>query len=305
MLKEDVERYIALRRSTGFKLKESAKLLANYAEFAEGKGERYIRTQTAIAWASQASTPDMCYRRITDVIRLGRHLRAEDARHEIPPEGVFTSHRTKFVPYIFTADEIARFIKAAYDVQKNESLPVRREIYAVLFGLVSVTGLRISEALELRLTDIQQDGILHIRKAKFGKSRLVPLHPSTSAVLDQYLTLRRDIISEDDYLFLSEGKRKICYSVAHSAFHKILDRAGIAPGRERRPRIHDLRHSFATRVLEQCGAGEDAIARHAVALMTYMGHSNLRYTYRYLHRTPELLAEMAQAAEALVAEGRR
>ena len=220
MLREDVQRYIALRRSTGFKLKESAKLLAHYAEFAEGKGERYVRSQTAIAWAGQASTPDMCYRRITDVIRLARHLRAEDVRHEVPPEGVFTSHRTKFVPYIFTADEIARFIEAAYDVQKDEALPVRREIYAVLFGLISVTGLRISEALELRLTDIKPNGILHIRKTKFGKSRLVPLHPSVSAVLGQYLGLRRDIVADDDHLFLSEGKRKIYYSVAHRAFHE-------------------------------------------------------------------------------------
>ena len=302
MLKEDVQHYIALRRSTGFKLKESAKLLADYAAFAEEKGDRYVRTRTAISWASQASTPDMCYRRITDVIRLARHLRAEDVQHEIPPEGVFSSHRTEFVPYIFTADEIARLIEAAYDVQKDEALPVRREIYAVLFGLISVTGLRISEALELCVMDVQPNGILHIRKTKFGKSRLVPLHPSVVVVLGKYLALRRDVVADDDHLFLSEGKRKIYYSVAHRAFHEILDRAGIAPGRERRPRIHDLRHTFATRVLEQCGAGENAIARHAVALMTYMGHSNLRYTYRYLHRTPELLAEMANAAEALVAE---
>ena len=177
MLKADVQRYIALRRSTGFKLKESAKLLANFAEFAGGKGDQHVQTQTAIAWAGQASTPDMCYRRITDVIRLARYLRAEDIRHEVPPEGVFTSHRTKFVPYIFAADELTRFIEAAYDVQKNEVLPARREIYAVLFGLISVTGLRISEALELRLTDVQPDGILQIRNTKFGKSRFVPLHP--------------------------------------------------------------------------------------------------------------------------------
>ena len=303
MLKEDVQRYITLRRSTGFKLKDSARLLADYADFAEAKGDQYIRTCTAIAWAEQASTPDARYRRITDVIRLARFLQAENVRHEIPPSGVFASHRTKFVPYIFTADELARFIDAAHEVQKDEVLPVRREIYAVLFGLIAVTGLRISEALELRLPDIQPDGILHIRKTKFGKSRFIPLHPSVSIVIDRYLDLRRAVVAEDDHLFLSVGKRKIYYSVVQRIFHEILDRAGIAPGRQRRPRIHDLRHTFATRVLEQCGAGQDAIARHGVALMTYMGHSNLRYTYRYLHRTPELLANMAHAAETLVEEG--
>ena len=266
MLKEEVERYIALRRSMGFKLKESAMLLAKYADFAEAQGEQYVRAQTAIAWAAEASTPDMRYRRIADVTRLAHHLRAEDIRHEIPPEGVFTSHRTKFVPYIFTADELARFIDAAYEVQKDEVLPVRREIYAVLFGLISVTGLRISEALELRLPDVRPDGVLLIRKTKFAKSRMIPLHPSVSTVLGQYLNLRRDIVSEDDHLFLSEGKRKIYYSVVNRAFHEILNQARIAPDRKRRPRIHDLRHTFATRVLEQCGAGQDVIARRAVAL---------------------------------------
>lgn len=304
MLKEDVQRYISLRQSTGFKLKQSARLLADFAGFAEAKGDLYVRTRTAIAWAEQASTPDTRYRRITDVIRLARHLRAEDVRHEVPPSGVFTSHRTKFIPYIFTPDELERLIDAAYEVQKDEALPVRREIYAVLFGLIAVTGLRISEALELRLADVQPNGILHIRKTKFGKSRLVPLHASVSVVIDRYIDLRRAVVADDDHLFLSVGKRKIYYSVVQRVFHEILDRAGIAPSRQRRPRIHDLRHTFATRVLEQRGAGQDAIARHAVALMTYMGHSNPRYTYQYLHRTPELLTEMAHSAETLVEEGR-
>lgn len=304
MLTEDINRYIALRRSLGFKLKETAKNLASFGRFAEAKAERHIRTATAVAWAEEASTPDTRYRRITDVIRLASFLQAEDAKHEVPPTGVFRSHRTKFIPYIFTGDELARLIDAARVRQQEECVPVRREIYAVLFGLIASTGLRISEALNLTLSDVLPDGILHIRKTKFGKSRMVPLHPSMMRILDRYLELRLAVAAEDDHLFLSEGKRKIYYSVPHKAFHEILAIAAIAPGRSRRPRIHDLRHTFATRVLEQCGAGREAIARHAVAVMTYMGHSNLRYTYWYLHRTPELLAEISAAAEDLLMEGR-
>ena len=216
---------------------------------------------------------------------------------------MFVSHRTKFVPYIFTFEELTRFVDAARLMQQHERTPIRREIYAVLFGLIALTGLRISEALDLRLSDIQPDGILQIRNTKFGKSRMVPLHRSVVSALDSYLDLRRDVIAEDDHVFLSGGKRRIYYSVVQRAFHEILDIAAIAPGRPRRPRIHDLRHTFATRVLEQSGAGREAIARHAVALMTYMGHSNLRYTYWYLHRTPELMAKVSAAAETLMMEG--
>lgn len=303
MLTEDINRYIALRRSQGFKLKETAKNLTSFGRYAEAKTEHHVRTVTAVAWAKEASTPDTRYRRITDIIRLASFLRAEDAAHEVPPTGVFRSHRTKFIPYIFTGDELTRLINAARVRQQEESLPVRREIYAVLFGLIASTGLRISEALNLTLSDVLPDGILHVRKTKFGKSRMVPLHASMVRILDQYLELRLAVAAEDDHLFLSEGKRKIYYSVPQRAFHEILAIAAIAPGRSRRPRIHDLRHTFATRVLEKCGAGREAIARHAVALMTYMGHSNLRYTYWYLHRTPELLSEISATAEKLM-EGR-
>lgn len=304
MLIDDVGRYIALRRSLGFKLKETAKNLDLFCRFAEGRGERYVRTVTAAAWAEEASTPDTRYRRITNVIRLAIFLHAEDVNHEIPPTGIFRSHRTKFVPYIFSADELVRFVEAARLMQEGEDLPVRREIYAVLFGLIATTGIRISEALNLTVGDVLPDGVLHIRKTKFGKSRMVPLHPSMMHVLSRYLKLRQAVIAEDHHLFLSEGKRRIYYSVAQRAFHEILTLADIAPGRQRRPRIHDLRHTFATRILAQCGAGRDAIARHAVALMTYMGHSNLRYTYWYLHRTPELMADISAAAESLLGERR-
>ena len=303
MLIEEINRYIALRRSLGFKLKETAKNLAWFGQFVEARGERHVRTATAVAWAEGASTPDTRYRRITDVIRLATFLHAEDAAHEIPPGGIFKAHRTKFIPYIFTDDELARLIIAARVRQQDESSPVRREIYAVLFGLIASTGLRISEALNLTLSDVLPDGILHIRKTKFGKSRMVPLHPSVMPILDRYMELRLAVAANDDHLFLSEGKRKIYYSVPQKVFHEILAIAAIAPGRSRRPRIHDLRHTFATRVLEKSGAGRDAIARNAVALMTYMGHSNLRYTYWYLHRTPELLAEISAAAEELLTEG--
>jgi integrase/recombinase XerD len=301
MLIADIERYLALRRSLGFKLEQAAEYLESFAGFAAASGERHIRTQTAIEWAQTAPTPDSRYRRLRDVARAARFLHIEDPAHEIPPTGFFARSRNKLIPYIFTPDDLGRLLEAAAELHRHERYPVQRRRYAMLFGLIAATGLRITEALNLRLGDVLPGGVVHIRETKFGKSRLVPLHATVRDALDRYLDLRAGFVGLVDCLFLSARGRRISYSVANRAFRDIIRFADIAPGRARRPRIHDLRHTFATRVLEQCGAGREAIARHAVALMTYMGHADLRYTYWYLQATPELMIDIATAAEALIA----
>ena len=303
MLIDDLQRYIALRRSLGFKLVRPSQHLVSFARFAADKGERHIRAQTALSWAGTAPEPTSGtrYRRLRDVARAARFLRAEDPAHEIPPAGLFATSKTRLIPYIYTSDELVLILEAAVEMQRHEPNPMRRQVYVMLFGLIAATGLRVSEALGLRLGDVLPDGILRIREAKFGKSRLVPLHATVRKILDGYLALRRNVIGPDDHLFLSARGRSINYSVVNKAFRHILRLADIAPGRARRPRIHDLRHSFATRVLEQCGAGRESIARRTVALMTYMGHSNPRYTYWYLQATPVLMNQVAAAAEAWIA----
>ncbi len=172
----------------------------------------------------------------------------------------------------------------------------------MLFGLIAATGLRVSEGLNLRLGDVLPGGVLHIRETKFYKSRLVPLHATVVEVLDRYLDLRGRFAGSDDHLFLSMEGSALAYSTARCAFLRILQLANIAPARTRRPRIHDLRHSFATRVLEQCGTKREEVARHFVALSTYLGHADIAHTYWYLQATPELMTDIAAAAEALVTE---
>lgn len=303
MLTDDFNRYISLRRALGYKLERAASHLASFAAFATDKGDSHVRAQTAVAWAQMAPSPDTQYRRLRDLIRAAHFLRAEDLKHEIPPAHLFAASRARMVPYIYAPDELVRLLDAAADMQRQEQHPLRRQVYVMLFGLIAVTGLRISEALDLRLGDVLPDAVLRIRNTKFGKTRLVPLHPSVGKVLDQYRLLRQEFASTDDHLFLSARGQRIHYTVAHKAFRHMLRLAGVAPGRVRCPRIHDLRHSFATRVLETGGAGRDTIARHAVALMTYMGHSDLRYTYWYLQATPTLMGDAAAAAEALMVGG--
>jgi integrase len=162
--------------------------------------------------------------------------------------------------------------------------------------------LRISEALALKLQDIQPDGVLHIRDTKFRKSRLVPLHASTREALQRYLNARRRRAGDSDWLFPSAQHRQMCSRVVNYTFSCILRRAGIAPERRTQPRIHDLRHTFATRVLVQCGADRGVVARHFVALSTYLGHADVRNTYWYLEATPQMMTDIASAAETLVGE---
>jgi integrase/recombinase XerD len=299
MLTTDVERYLTMRKSLGFRLLQKTRLLRAYARFAVTRGDTHVRASTALAWATEASTPRTRYTRLADVSDLARFLRAEDSSHEMPPSGVFSSSITRLSPYIYSPEEVTRIVEAAGQLYKT--YPLIRETYATLFGLIASTGMRISEALGLTLNDIQPGAILLVREAKFGKSRLIPLHPTTADALNRYLDSRRKLRVADGHLFLSAGNRRIARSVVNYTFRRVAQLAGIAPARERLCRIHDLRHTFATRSLEACATRRDAVGRHFVALATYMGHADIAHTYWYLEAVPELMIDIAAAAEALVA----
>jgi integrase/recombinase XerD len=303
VLNDDVNRYTTLRRTLGYKLVKAERHLRAFARFAAGRGETHIRTASVRAWIETvARTPGARARRLTDLILFARFLYAEDPRHEVPRTDVTPSRKTRPIPYIYTPDEIARILDAAGQLRHQKPNPLRRQLYVMLFGLIAATGLRVSEALALKLDDIQPDGVLHIRETKFRKSRLVPLHATVVEALERYLEVRRQRAGESDWLFPSVQHRGMCSTTVNYTFRCILRRAEIATERSQQPRIHDLRHTFATRVLEQCGAERGAVARHFVALSTYLGHADIRNTYWYLQATPEMMADIASAAEMLVGE---
>jgi integrase/recombinase XerD len=265
MLIAHVERYISLRQALGYKLKELARNLHGFAKFATDRGDAHILISTVEDWAAGASSPFVRYIRVRDITRLARFLNAENSKHQIPSDPFHVSlHRR--LPYIYAQEEIVQLMAAARRLR--ESYPLRRQVYATMIGLMAATGLRISEVLNLHLRDILPDGILQIRDTKFGKSRLVPLHPTVATALDRYLQARRGLASTDNHVFLSGRNRRIHVSIAWYTFDRIRKLASIAPNQSRRPRIHDLRHTFATRVLEQCSTQREAVARHCVALAT-------------------------------------
>ncbi|HWW81989.1 MAG TPA: tyrosine-type recombinase/integrase [Vicinamibacterales bacterium] len=298
MLTAHVERYLHLRQTLGYKLRDATRGLRAFAGFAAARGDTHLRESTAVTWAAAAPSPSARYIRLRIVRHLAQFLHAEDPGHEVPPSNLFHCPKVRPLPYIYTPEEIARIVAAASHLQK--AYPFRRQVYTTLLGLIAATGLRVSEALDLRLADVWPDGVLHIRHTKFGKSRHVPLHPTVVAALGRYLEARRQWPVTDDHVFVSAGNRRIAASTVNYTFRRVLRLAGITSLQSRLPRIHDLRHTFATRALEQCSTRREAVARHFVALATYLGHADITNTYWYLEATPELMRDVAAAAEALV-----
>ena len=240
-------------------------------------------------------------RRYQTVCRFAQYLRVEDSRHESPPTNYFGYRKTRRVPRIYSRDEIAGLVLAATRLPSSDSLLPKT--YAALISLLAATGLRISEALHLLVSDITPDGLL-IRKTKFQKTRLVPLHDTAVTGLGHYLTHRQEARSGGDHVFVSDEGQPLVYWKVHSVFRTLLKSAGIKPSGGRWPRIHELRHTFAVRALESSPTGRQRIGQHMLALATYMGHVNINATYWYLETTPELLRDIAVVAENFVQGGR-
>ena len=294
MLKQLVDSYLELRRSTGFGMKVHQYLLHSFASFAAQRGETYIRTRTAIEWAARAPSEGQRANRLGMLRVFARFARAEDANHEVPPERVFQARRVHYCPFIFTPKQLHELLVRASKLTPVGS--IRPWTFTTLFSLLAVTGLRISEALDLRLHDITEDGLV-IRETKFKKSRLVPLHPTTMAGLNRYLEHRG--VADDDHVFLSLRGRGIRYSGVASVFLRLVRAMEIHPDPgQRGPRIHHLRHGFAIRVIESCPGDRTVVDANMLALMTYMGHGRIDSTYWYLHATSHLLAQISEMAEA-------
>lgn len=296
-IQDHVARYIALRRRLGTKLVALERMLLDYAGHAAGRDDAFARTSGMLAWASAAGTPGQRRIRLGAVRGFALWLHAEDRRHEIPPRDAFgkmASHRP--APYPLTLTQIQQLMEAALELPPVGS--ISPQTYHCLFGLMAATGLRRSEAIALRLDDFTPDGLV-VRDSKFGKSRLVPLHPSTQDALGKYLALRKSHGGKDDHLFVLSTGRPPTPTTLTKAFIKVARQIGLrgGPG-EPGPRLHDLRHAFACRSLENAVATNlDCVNRHMLALSTYLGHARVSDTHWYLEATPALLGQIARDSE--------
>jgi integrase len=295
MLMDDIDRYLALRRSLGFSLRVDECLLRSFARFAADRGETQVRATTAVEWAALGPSPGQRDRRLRRVVLFARHVRAEESGHEVPPANVFSCWRRPYLPHIYTVEEIRQILGAASGLGPTGSL--RPHTYRCLLGLLASTGLRVSEAIALDLGDVTSDGLI-VRCTKFQKSRLVPMHATVTAEVEQYIERRLRFHSADGTMFVSLRRRPLVYQEVNRTFLGIVRSLGLHPGPGKRgPRIHDFRHTVAVRALEGSPSGHDGVGRHMRALSTYLGHSTVATNYRYLHSTPQLMTDLADACE--------
>jgi integrase/recombinase XerD len=303
VLAEAVQSYLSMRRAIGFKLISEGQRLQSFARFSDMRGRYYVCNEIAIEWAALARSLPERARRLGDVIRFSRYIRAEDERHQLPPRAFGSENRPRPVPYIFSRAEVRRALQAASQLSCADSFS--RHTYSTLFGLLACTGLRISEALRLRLADISDDGLV-IRCSKFRKSRLVPLHQSVQIELERYLRRRCAHAPYEDHVFVSRRKRPIRLQEVERVFHSIVQKIGLprGPGLPR-PLIHSLRHTFAVRALERCPDDHNRITQHMLALSTYLGHCKVAHTYWYLEATPHLMQNIAERVERFVSQRSR
>jgi len=291
MIIDAVDAYLKVRRAVGFKLRNDECSLHNFARFAAEQGESHVRGATAVTWAARAPSVRQRDRRLKAVIRFARYIRAANPAHEIPPDRVFEAPHIRRLPHIYTPDEVCWILEEAGRLEPAGSL--RPHTYQTLFGVLAACGLRISEALALKVDDATSDGFF-IRETKFRKSRLVPMHSTTAHAVDEYLRRRRCVAGNTDHLFVTLKGRPLRYPTVIAVFLAIIRRLGLRgePG-ESGPRLHDLRHTLSVRALEACS--RDEVAGHLLALSTYLGHAHLADTYWYLHATPHLMSGIADA----------
>lgn len=293
-LREAVQEYLALRRALGFKLREAGRGLLDFVTFMEQHRAAYITQPLALTWAQQPVNvqPAEWARRLRYVRGFARHRSATDPRTQIPPAGLLPFRPKRARPHLYTDDEIKALLSAALRLPSHGGL--RPWTYHTLLGLLSVSGLRIGEACNLELRDIDlKAAVLTIRSAKFGKSRLVPLHASTCKVLADYIARRERAWSGrpvSSYLFVSNRGNRLDGGEIHRTFYALSREIGLrGPSDSHGPRLHDMRHRFAVQtLLRWYQTGEDAERRLPV-LSTYLGHAHIADTYWYLSSWPELM----------------
>jgi integrase len=298
-LRAALDDYLRIRRALGFKLERAGRLLPQFVVHLEQAGAVTVTTELALAWAKQPPDghPAWWAERMGLVRGFARHLRAFDPATQVPPADLLPRPARRATPYLYSDTDVGALMKATRALRS----PLRRATYETLVALLAVTGMRVGEAIRLDRDDLDwTNGLLTVRHSKFGKSRQVPLHPSTVEALTSYARLRDQFCPQPtaQSFFVSISGAQLIYQNVHWTFLQLVRRAGLQRRSATcRPRPHDLRHTFAVRtLLDWYRAGLDVEARLPL-LSTYLGHFEPSNTYWYLSAAPELMALASQRLE--------
>ena len=304
-LRDALGDYLSLRRSLGFKLERPGQLLEDFTGYLDAAGAPTVTTELALAWATAPADADPAWwrARLAATRPFARYLAAFIPGTEVPPAGLLPGPASRrAVPYLYSPAAIGALITAAAAIRA----PLRAATYQALIGLLAVTGMRAGETIRLDRPDVDlRAGLLTIGESKFGKSRQLPLHATTVAALAGYATLRdqRHPRPATAAFFLSLTGTRLIYKNVHFTYHRLTQAAGLSPRSPQcRPRIHDLRHSFAVTTLLRWYQDGDDVAARLPLLSAWLGHADPASTYWYLTGTPELLALAATRLETSIRE---
>lgn len=300
-LRAAIEDYLAMRRGLGFKLCRAGKGLLDFLSFLEARGATYITTSLALEWAQQpeSAQPAEWAQRLSYVRGFARYQSAIDPRTEVPSSEFLPYRPRRAQPYLYTDEEIGRLLEAALKLPPADGL--WRWTYHGLLGLLVVSGLRISEAMGLKLEDVDlSEGVLTVRGAKLGKSRLVPLHVSTRQALADYKLRRANFLAgrPAPYFFISKRGHRLDGGNVRRTFYQLSRQIGLrSPDSRSGPRLHDFRHRFAVETLLRWYRAGDDVERRLPVLSTYLGHVHVSDTYWYLTACPELMGLAVERLE--------
>lgn len=289
-----VANYLSYRHSLGYELKREGMALVHFGLYADQSGHQGPLTLAlALKWARLPAEADPSYwaRRLSLVRGLAKYLQPQEPATEVPPVRILGPACRRKAPHIYSAKEIAHLMGAVQRLPRAKG--IQKLTLCTVIGLLASTGMRISEALRLRVEDVDLGHhILTVRESKFHRSRLIPLHPTVVAKLAQYHERRRRSFPRAEAFFVSRRGTAMPYHVIQRAFQQLVKDI---PGRgERpRPRIHDLRHSYACRILIRWSKTPASSDQRILWLMHYLGHTHVNHTYWYLSAVPELLAQAA------------
>jgi integrase/recombinase XerD len=293
-----VEDYLRLRRALGYKLERAGHLLPKLVAYLEAAGSPTLTTQLAISWARLPAhaRPNHWAARLAVARGFARYLRTIEPATEVPPAGVFPSRRHRPAPYLWSQRDVRRLLDGARALRS----PLRAATHEALFGLLAVSGMRVGEAIGLDRDDVDFDaGVITIRQAKFDRTRLVPLHDTTTAALRAYATERDRLCPAPRSVafFISSAGTPLNRSDVAKTLRQITTTMGLRSAAVH-PTAHQLRHSFAVRTLIGWQRSGTSIDERIAALSIYLGHVSPADTYWYLSAAPELMTLAADRLDA-------
>ena len=297
-LREQLDAYLVLRRGLGFQLNDLERQVGLFCTWLEARGQTQTFTiddAVTSARLNPDAHPSWWATRLSLVRRFAGYLNAAGVDVPVIPAGLLPARKPRAVPFIYSQADIDSLLAACEIEFADERIAAT---VRTVIGLLAATGLRIGEALSLGVDDIDSDQDVLMIKAAKSHQRLVPIHPSTTVALQDYIALPARAATRPDPhgpVFVSSLGTRYAYVSFQSLFKRVRETAGLTPRGRARPRLHDLRHTFATAHMTAAYAHRGGDPDRVLSLLaTWLGHSDAAHTYWYLTATSDLMALAAR-----------